>query len=460
MALRPLLTVVLLLTVAGGPAAAAVDLRNVLNEYSLTSWGTKDGLPSSEVLAIAQDADGFLWLGTDGGLVRFDGTRFAVQAGPPTGRSVRALLVTRAGELWAGLGGSGGVLRYRRAAPGEFALVAAPPTSDGLGTGAVRALAEDRDGTVWLGHLGGLFRYADGRWMPWQAEGLRHEEIHALLVDARGRLIVGTRHGVRMAVHADRNVFTTLDRTDPRDEAVHGVSVDAEGRVWRTDGVHGFQGRVTDRHPIRPAEIARGSRLLHDRAGHLWVGTGGQGLWRVSQRADGGVVVEQSTVTTGLLGNGVVSVYEDRDGNVWAGTLDGLNRLTRFVATPVQGLGLVSGLEVSPQGIWVMTAESLPACSRAAARSTGRSWPTTATSEPSTRTRRAGCGCRPAIACTGSTSVAATTRRRWRAASARWRCWRRTAAAGCGCTTPRSACTDRRVQAPPHASRIAFSGHA
>jgi signal transduction histidine kinase/ligand-binding sensor domain-containing protein len=361
MTLRPLLglPVVVLLAVAGGPSVAAVDLRNVLNEYSLTSWGIKDGLPSSEVLAIAQDADGFLWLGTDGGLVRFDGTRFTVQAGVPAGRSVRALLVTRAGDLWAGLGESGGVLRYRRVAPGERALVADPASGAGLGAGAVRALAEDRDGTVWLGHLGGLFRYAEGRWISWQAEGLDHDEIHALVVDARGRLIAGTRRGVRMATTADRRVFTALDRTVPRDEAVQGVSVDAEGHVWRSDGVHGFQGRVADRRPIRPAEIARGTRLLHDRAGHLWVGTGGQGLWRVSQRAGGRVVVEQSTVTTGLLGNGVMSVYEDRDGNVWAGTLDGLNRLTRFVATPVQGLGLVSGLEVSPQGIWVMTAESL-----------------------------------------------------------------------------------------------------
>ena len=73
------------LTSADPAAARAVDLRNVLNEYSLRSWGTKDGLPSSEVLAIAQDGDGFLWLGTDGGLVKFDGTRFTCGAGAGVG---------------------------------------------------------------------------------------------------------------------------------------------------------------------------------------------------------------------------------------------------------------------------------------------------------------------------------------------------------------------------------------
>lgn len=287
MTLRPLLglTVLPLLAVAGGPAAAAVDLRNVLSDYSLTSWGASEGLPSSEVLAIAQDADGFLWLGTDGGLVRFDGTRFTVQAGLPAGRSVRALLVTRAGDMWAGLGESGGVLRYRRTGPGELELVDGPTPVNGLGAGAVRALVEDGDGTVWLGNLGGLFRHADGRWVPWRVEGLRHDEIHSLLVDTRGRLIAGTRRGVWIAATDDRRVFTPLDHTSPRDEAVQGVSVDANGHVWRTDGVHGFLGHVGDRRPIVPAEIARGSRLLHDRAGHLWVGTGGQGLWRVSQRS-------------------------------------------------------------------------------------------------------------------------------------------------------------------------------
>ena len=69
--------------------------------------------------------------------------------------------------------------------------------------------------------------------------------------------------------------------------------------------------------------------------------------------------MEQSTVTTGLLGNGVTSIFEDREGNIWVGTLDGLNRFTKYIATPIQGLGLVSGVEVSPHGIWVMTAESL-----------------------------------------------------------------------------------------------------
>jgi signal transduction histidine kinase/ligand-binding sensor domain-containing protein len=350
--------VVVAALVASGPSTQAIDLRNVLNGYSLTSWGTNDGLPWSEVLAITQDADGFLWLGTDGGLVRFDGTRFTAQAHPPEDRSVRALHLSANGELWAGLGESGGVLRFRPTGPGTVALVENYGVADGLGAGSVRALAADADGSIWAGHVGGLYRFTDGRWTRWESEALKHAEVHSLLVDERGRLLVGTLHGVLAAPLPDRRTFSLLDAGPVREEAVTGLSVDESGDVWRTDRLHGFQGPIGRRQPLVPNEIARGQRLLRDREGYLWVGTGGQGLWRVSL-GDGRPIVEQTTVTTGLLGNGVASVFQDRDGNIWAGTLDGLNRLTRYVATPVQGLGLVSGVEVSPAGVWVMTADSL-----------------------------------------------------------------------------------------------------
>lgn len=353
-------SLVLLSLVLLAPAATrAADLRNVLNGYSLTTWGTNDGLPSSEVLAIAQDVDGFLWLGTDAGLVRFDGTRFTLWEGVPPQRSVRALLVAERGDMWVGLGEGGGLLHYRRAAPGQLALEHQYGPADGLATGAVRAVVADLDASIWAGHLGGLFRFADGRWTRWIAAGLEQAEVHALALDERNRLLVGTRHGVLVSASADRRAFAPEGRGAVREEPVSGISVDRTGAVWQTDGVHGFKGHVTGRAPLTATEIGRGQRVLHDSAGYLWVGTGGQGLWRVSSGTNGRVTVEQSTVTTGLLGNGVVSVFEDREGNLWAGTLDGLNRFTRHVATPIQGLGLVSGIEVTPKGIWVMTADSL-----------------------------------------------------------------------------------------------------
>lgn len=341
------------------PSPQAVDLRNVLNGYSLTSWGLNDGLPSSEVLAIAQDQDGFLWLGTDTGLVRFDGTRFLRWSGGAEPRSIRALAIAPNGDLWAGLGEEGGVLRYAREGAGRLGLAREYGPGDGLATGAVRSLAIDRDGRIWAGHLGGLFRFAGDRWSKWVATGLENVAVHAVLVDGAGRLLVGTPHGVLVSRQPNHQVFEPEAAEAARRDPVLSISVDQDGGIWRTDGRHGFQGRIAGRGLVSAADIGRGQRVVHDSAGYLWVGTGGQGLWRVRRNPKGTVTVEHSTVTTGLLGNGVTSIFEDRDGNIWVGTLDGLNRFTRYIATPIQGLGLVSGVEVSPHGIWVLTAEAL-----------------------------------------------------------------------------------------------------
>src|SRR5690349_274650 len=119
--LRPL--VVALLVLAAAEGARAVDLRDVLADYTLTSWSRKDGL-TGPVWAIAQDADGFLWLGNEEGLVRFDGVRFVqwnAVGGPSLPQSpVRTIRVANDGALWLGLGGAGGVVRVRKGAVDRF----------------------------------------------------------------------------------------------------------------------------------------------------------------------------------------------------------------------------------------------------------------------------------------------------------------------------------------------------
>src|SRR3954468_1886146 len=113
--LRPYrLLMLLLLMVAAAVPASAVDLRDVLADYTLTSWSRKDGL-TGPVWAITQDAAGFLWLGNDEGLVRFDGVRFvswdSLGQTPLPHAPVRSLRIAHDDALWAGFGGEGGVAR-------------------------------------------------------------------------------------------------------------------------------------------------------------------------------------------------------------------------------------------------------------------------------------------------------------------------------------------------------------
>src|SRR5580765_582830 len=99
---------------AARPSNAA-DLDNLLNGYSLTSWNDGDGRPLGSVYAISQDNDGYLWIGTDAGLFRFDGSRFTawevMSETPLPASAVTALSVSSDGSLWAGLADGAGVHR-------------------------------------------------------------------------------------------------------------------------------------------------------------------------------------------------------------------------------------------------------------------------------------------------------------------------------------------------------------
>src|SRR5215467_14519609 len=104
-----------LMCVMVAPPAAALDVRGPDTHYTHASWNSEDGLPGNQIFAVAQDQDGYLWLGTNETLVRFDGVRFvrcdALGYPPLPATGVRSLHIARNGAIWVGLDGSGGVSR-------------------------------------------------------------------------------------------------------------------------------------------------------------------------------------------------------------------------------------------------------------------------------------------------------------------------------------------------------------
>lgn len=337
--------------------ARATDLRSVLTGYTVTSWSQKDGLPAGIVYALAQDNDGYLWVATDDGPYRFDGVRFSAwsqlsdQELPS--KLVRALRVDKDGALWVGYGGGGGVSRLRNGRAESFGR------SEGLPDSPISTLVVDAQGLLWAGTGVGLYYFRDGSWQKYPPDrGLPEGSVFtATFLDRRNQMYVGNAIGF----YRYRGIDQRFERVEATTDVTRAISEDPTGNLLVTDEVAGFR-RVGTMHPqIDRTERGRGRQLLRDRRGNLWVGTSGQGLWRVRFDDQGRVLLtERATALSGLLADGIVALLEDREGNIWSGTIEGLNRLTPHKVAQVTEIGLVAGVESGADGsIWVGTVDEL-----------------------------------------------------------------------------------------------------
>jgi ligand-binding sensor domain-containing protein len=307
---RPL-ALVLVFALAGASAAHALDPRRATSQYVVTKWGA-GALPSSTIHSLLQTRDGYLWLGTTTGLVRFDGASFAVfnaRHTPTFGDGGVSRLAEGAdGALFVGKN-SGSVLRY---AAGAFTR---PPVP--TGTGPVSSLLAARDGSVWIGMFGRrMTRLIGGRSTPVPNSIL--QAPLAMAEDAEGGVWIGTREEglVRWA----DGVMARFDVTRDSIQALH---FDRGGALW-IGTPHGLLRRAADGRVERFTKADGLSSpnvqaILEDRQGNLWVGTAG-GLDRRSGRR-----WTRLTTMEGLSDDDIRSLLEDRDGNLWVGTADGLN---------------------------------------------------------------------------------------------------------------------------------------
>jgi ligand-binding sensor domain-containing protein/signal transduction histidine kinase len=324
----------LVLWCALGPHAlrAAIPLTEGVRaeNYTTRVWQTQDGLPQQTVQAVAQTQDGFLWIGTTGGLLRFDGSRFVTfeRGNTPAFQenSVFSLMTARDGTLWIGTEG-GGLIRMK---DGQFRSFGA---ADGLQDGFVRATLEDARGAIWIGTDNGLFRLANG-----SAERATRSDatseipalaVHALAQTKDGTIWVG---GSRLVALRDGTATDYPLVGQYSETRVKSILQTRNGTVW-VGTVSGLQ-RLTPGATRfeRFAGIQGTVRTLREtRDGTLWIGTIGQGAytWR------GGLLTAlESGVGKGDAGlklpsKTVLSLFEDGERNVWVGTQAGVVRFSR-----------------------------------------------------------------------------------------------------------------------------------
>jgi ligand-binding sensor domain-containing protein/signal transduction histidine kinase len=347
---------VLLFVVATGNVVAAED-RSSTQPYVWRSWTRLDGLPGSQVWAIAQDQSGYIWIGTNEGLVRFDGVRFV--SGRQLGlerlpnASVRALFVARDGSVWIGFG-TGGIGRLKDGRLQTFTM------DDGLPPGVVAGLVEDRHGNLWAASANGLYRLSDGRWARISVDaGGPARAVNAVYVDGKGRLWVGTRAG---AYRSDTDAPARFEHVTTM--AALSIAGDEAGNVWGTGDVALML--LTARSPqtiVEAATYAPGRRMVADRQGRLWIGTLGDGLLRVSPGA--GAAVEEFNRPGVASYDDVLAVFEDREGNIWVGTPRGLDRGSRGLirSLPGRGDGITAPVQAvaaaADGSVWVGTTNGL-----------------------------------------------------------------------------------------------------
>ncbi len=331
-------------------AAASLAAADDAPPLILTHLTTSDGLPEGEVLSTLQDSQGFMWFGTEDGLVRYDGqdlVRYAYSRGARLGlpgNFIYQIVEDARHDLWIAIKG-GGVARWNRLRD-DFKVYRHEPGNPGsLSSDAVRALAIDAQGRIWIGTIdAGLDvldpvsgRIGHFRHDPSDPHSLSSNDVITLTRDRAGDLWVGTGDGLDELERGSRS-FRHFRHTaaEPRSltgNVVSQVLEDPEGSLWIGTLDGGLDrmdrdGRVVQvfRHdPRRPGSLASDDvrALLVDRAGHFWVGTAG-GLDRLD-RATGEIVHYRHEVgdPESLRDSFVMSLYQDDSGLVWIGTRTG-----------------------------------------------------------------------------------------------------------------------------------------
>jgi diguanylate cyclase (GGDEF)-like protein len=311
----------------------ALPVDRALSEYVHVTWSVDSGLPQSTVRAVVQTRDGYIWLATHEGLARFDGRQFAVfnETNTPAlrGNGISALFASETGALWIGLRDDGVVRLF----DGKFSALESP----GVPKGAVSALKEDSTGQLWVGTSSGGLGIVN-------------------LKDPKSTRVVTTKEGL------PHNGVVAIDVAD-----AGGLSDKREVYVGTSRGLAIFRGgELIREHPLPEFSVNPITAIHRDKRGGIWIGVAKLGLFhRPAAAADGPLASWQRFTSREGVSDQISRISSDREGAVWIGTLEGLQRLYQGrVETLTTSQGLTSNyvrdlLEDAEGNLWVGTESGL-----------------------------------------------------------------------------------------------------
>ena len=298
--------------------AMFVSAVSAQEHFSRRLWQVADGLPSDVVQAFSETPDHALWIGTTGGLVRFDGEHFSLfdQDNTPalTADSIFCLTVTKDGTLWIGIEG-GGLVRYR---DGQFHAFG---KSDGLSDPVVRAILEDPNGSLWVGTDHGLYRMQGNRFSRVDdTKELPALSVHTLTLTRDGDLWVGGTALVRLH-DGGREVQAFTLPLSGSSMRIKTIMESTDRTLW-VGAVSGLY-RLADGKFVAVPQIRRTVRVLrqtHD--GTVWIGTIGNGLYTLGPN---GI---PHKFAGGPPSQSILNLFEDVEHNIWVASQVGMERLS------------------------------------------------------------------------------------------------------------------------------------
>jgi len=362
---RVLITISTITLLIGSRLGLALDPSLEMTQYGHTAWTVRDGFSVGSIFAIAQTPDGYLWLGSEFGLFRFDGIH-AVPWQPPKGQQLPqkpyALLVARNGTLWIGT--------FAGLASWDGRKLTQYPE---IGHRFVTSLLEDHEGTVWAGiqyetpgiPKGQICAIRNGTVQCYLNDGGFGSFVWSLAEDSSGTLWAGADSGFWRWKPGSPKRY-------PISARVGDMAASDEGRLLFGITGAGLRRLVADkldsfpiysptnRNALLPGREVDSNKLLRDRDGGLWIGTHQHGLIHIHNGR-----TDVFTKADGLSGDISCSVFEDREGNIWYGSTQGLDRFRELAVTSIstkQGLAsdaaesVVAGKDGST---WIATRNGL-----------------------------------------------------------------------------------------------------
>jgi signal transduction histidine kinase/ligand-binding sensor domain-containing protein len=324
-----------------------------VSQYAHSTWRVRDGFFKGAVWAIAQTPDGYIWLGTEFGLLRFDGVR-AVPWQPPGNQSlpstdILSLLVARDGTLW--IGTAKGLASWK-----DGRLVEQYPELVGH---FVFRLLEDDEGMVWASAWalsnGWLCEIGNGSVQCKGRDGALGPNAPDLYEDSKHNFWAGVQNGLWRLKPGSPKFYSVPGEPD----GIHGLAEDDDGAllIGTHSGIRRFVDGKTEPYRVSgTVQQFRTTKLLRDRDGGLWIGTSDRGVIHAHQGT-----ADVFGPSAGLSGIDVATLFEDREGDIWVSTVNGLDRFRDLaVATltlkgGLSNTGVASVLAATDGSVWIAT---------------------------------------------------------------------------------------------------------